>query len=162
MPAAAALSPTPPVRVAARVVLLRDGRLLTIQMRDGRGEFFILPGGGQRHGESLIEAARREVMEETGFAVEIGDLLYVRDYIGALHDNPGHRRFHQVEVVFAARLVEVQAASCKGSMPDHRQTGIRWMLPADVPTVRFYPEALKADCANGHFPRAYGYLGSVN
>ncbi len=155
-------SSLPPVRVAARVVIVEDGKLLTIQMRDGRGNFFILPGGGQRHGESLEEAARREVFEETGLEVVLGELLYVRDYIGALHDNPSHRRFHQVEAVFAATAQSIPAVLRKGKLPDHRQTGVCWMDLKEVAKVRFYPEALKAECVNGRFPRVIGYLGSVN
>lgn len=34
-----------------------------------------LPGGFVKRGEGLREAARREVEEETGFSVEIGDIL---------------------------------------------------------------------------------------
>jgi hypothetical protein len=38
----------PIVRTAARAVVVRDGRLLAITMRDNEGDFYILPGGGQR------------------------------------------------------------------------------------------------------------------
>lgn len=42
------------------------------------GDHYELPGGLINSGEDMREAAEREVLEETGFNVEIGDLLDVR------------------------------------------------------------------------------------
>ena len=93
------------VRTAARAVVVRDGRLLAITMRDREGLFYILPGGGQRHGETLADTLRRETQEEIGVALEPGPLLYVREYIGKNHTfAAAHRYFHQVEVVFRCAL----------------------------------------------------------
>lgn len=41
-----------------------------------------LPGGLIQSGEDLREAAKREVKEETGFEVEIGDLLDIHNHGG--------------------------------------------------------------------------------
>ena len=77
---------TPRVRTAARALIVRDGKLLTTLMHDGNGDFYILPGGGQRHGEALAHTVARECREELGVEVEVGALAYVRDYIGRNHD----------------------------------------------------------------------------
>ncbi|WEL23722.1 NUDIX domain-containing protein [Candidatus Nanohalovita haloferacivicina] len=42
------------------------------------GDHYKLPGGLINSGEDMREAAKREALEETGFNVEIGDLLDVR------------------------------------------------------------------------------------
>jgi 8-oxo-dGTP pyrophosphatase MutT (NUDIX family) len=42
------------------------------------GGHYELPGGIVNYGEEPREAAEREVLEETGFDVEIGDLLDIR------------------------------------------------------------------------------------
>jgi 8-oxo-dGTP pyrophosphatase MutT (NUDIX family) len=56
---------------ARRVLLLRDVEALT-----GR-PFWITPGGGLNDGESHLEAARRELREETGLRdAEIGPALW--------------------------------------------------------------------------------------
>jgi 8-oxo-dGTP diphosphatase len=59
-------------------VIVRDGRVLMVHersRRSGGGEWWTLPGGGLRPGETAEEAVRREVFEETGLVV--GDTRYV-------------------------------------------------------------------------------------
>lgn len=53
-----------PTRV--RVIVSRGDRILMVQHSDADGTFWILPGGGVKPGESLEQAAEREVREEAG------------------------------------------------------------------------------------------------
>jgi len=60
-------------------VVIREGnRVLFVQEADPRcyGRWN-LPGGHLEHGETLQQAARREVLEETGLRVELSALLGV-------------------------------------------------------------------------------------
>lgn len=54
-------------RIAARGIIIRDGRYLTILGKYGDCKF---PGGGMEKGETLQETLLREVREETGFHVK--------------------------------------------------------------------------------------------
>jgi len=63
-------------------VILRGGDILAVRIRTEEGEFMVLPGGGQNHGETLRDAVRREVFEELGLRVEPQALLYLREYVG--------------------------------------------------------------------------------
>ncbi|WP_328464029.1 NUDIX hydrolase [Actinoplanes sp. NBC_00393] len=65
-------------RRRAAAVIVRDGRVLMVHersRRSGGGEWWTLPGGGLRPGETAEEALRREVFEETGLVVS--DAQYV-------------------------------------------------------------------------------------
>ena len=60
--------------VSAKAVLVDADRVLL--GRNDRGEWE-LPGGQLEPGERIADAIRREVLEETGLQVTVGDLLLV-------------------------------------------------------------------------------------
>lgn len=68
--------------VGVGVVLVEDGRILLIQRgrEPGRG-LWAVPGGKVRHGEAMKDAARREMREETGLEVEVGEVVWVGEFI---------------------------------------------------------------------------------
>jgi len=86
-----------------RVVLVKRGHPPLL------GEWSI-PGGVVEAGETLREAAVREVLEETGLRVEVGALLGVYDRI--LRDADERTLYHYVLIDFLCRRIagEPQAA----------------------------------------------------
>jgi ADP-ribose pyrophosphatase YjhB (NUDIX family) len=60
---------------AAGGIVLNDERLLLVRQRRHYGTHWELPSGYCEPGESFEEATAREVLEETGIAVEVGDLV---------------------------------------------------------------------------------------
>lgn len=69
------------MRVKARAVIWIDGKLiLAEQTRSGRRELS-LPGGRVQTRESVLDALRREVAEETGLQVVPGRFLYASEVV---------------------------------------------------------------------------------
>lgn len=79
-----------PVIVGVRVIVRDDqGRLLVVRHRYGR-DVLHLPGGGAKRGESLPEAAARELGEEGGVEVDPESLVLFGAYTGVREGSTNH------------------------------------------------------------------------
>lgn len=143
------------VRTSARAIIQRDSKLLVIRYRDEHGDFYALPGGSQRHGESLTETVVREVAEETGAIIVAGPLRFVRECRGSPDARGIPADLHQIELFFACELI-----SDLGSATDldPGQAEALWLTIADLRTRCSFPQALLDALEDG---RAFGYLGVV-
>jgi len=80
------------IRVAA--IIAEDEKLLLIAHKKGKHTYWLLPGGGVEYGESLDKALKRELKEELGIDIRVGDIAMVSDSI-----EPGGKR-HIVNITF--------------------------------------------------------------
>ena len=151
----------PPIRNAARALIVRDGRILVLQKAGyADGSRYALPGGGQDPGETLEQALLRECLEEIGARVQIRDLLHVADTFKPRDTTPPSIR-HLVEFLFACDIPD-DYRPCNGHHPDKHQVAVVWAGLDELAELPLYPRALAGFIA-GHPDRSGPtYLGSVD
>jgi len=93
-------------RVAAYAVVVDQGRLLLAHWAEGDLHGWTLPGGGIDPGEHPEQAAVREVREETGYDVELDELLGIDSVVFRSADRviPGPD-LHGLRVLYRAHVV---------------------------------------------------------
>jgi ADP-ribose pyrophosphatase YjhB (NUDIX family) len=124
-------------RLAVRALILQGDRLLLVNAWKGSTHLWCAPGGGVGLHQSLPDALRREVHEETGLHVEVGAPCLVNEF----HDPDGP--FHQVDIYFRCLL--------RGGDPDGPWTdteGVvshrRWVTRAEMAGLQVKPDSLAA------------------
>jgi 8-oxo-dGTP diphosphatase len=148
------------VRLSVKAIITEHGRLLVLKNRDSAGEWYMLPGGGQEHGETIPAALNRECLEEIGSEVTVGRLRFIRDYIARHHEFAAtDGSAHQVELMFECQL---SSAPKLGPVPDGMQTGIEWLELSTLTNHRLYPSVLQQLLVPNALPDKPVYLGDVN
>jgi len=127
------------VRLAVRAVLLHEDRLLLVNAWPGGiSDLWCAPGGGVEPGRSLPDNLIREVLEETGLAIAVGEPCLVNEF----HDPASG--FHQCDVYFRARLVGALPADGMAGWRD--PAGVvdrrRFVTRDEMGTLRFKPDSL--------------------
>jgi len=136
------------VRLGAYALVVRGDQILLSRLAPylTRDERWTLPGGGVEFGEHPHDAVVREVHEETGLAVEVGDTARVYDASGVGERGGEQVRFHSVRMVYdgyvAVDAPEPRVVEVDGSTVDARWHPVVDVLSGRVPTVRLVTEAL--------------------
>ena len=90
----------PRTNVAA--VIIRDNKLLLSEYDNEVGLHYNFPGGGVDLNETLYDAVKREVWEETHATVTVGKLLAIWEYLPPENDKFGN--VHKIAHLFACQL----------------------------------------------------------
>ncbi len=95
--------PTLP-RVAVGAIVFKDNKVLLVRRGKPPAEgLWAIPGGRIEIGETLQEAAEREIFEETGMTIRALEPVYTFDVID--QDAGGRTRFHYVIVDLTADYI---------------------------------------------------------
>lgn len=111
--------------VGVGAVVLRDGEVLIVRRANPprQGEWSI-PGGALELGEKLRDGIAREVLEETGLAVEVGPVLEVFDSIHP--DDDGRIRYHYVLIDYLCHSRTGTALAASDA------SELRWARPEEL------------------------------
>ena len=120
--------------VGVGAVIVKENRVLLIRRGTPPllGEWS-LPGGVLECGETLREAVAREAREETGLAVEPGEMLGV--YERVIRDDEGRVRYHYVLIDFLCRAAggDLKAGSDAAD--------VRWFTLDELPALNLAYDA---------------------
>jgi 8-oxo-dGTP diphosphatase len=122
--------------VGVGVVVWHDDRVLLVRRgKPPRLGHWSLPGGAQQLGETVAEAARREVKEEAGLDVALGDIVATIDLIE--RDAQDRIRYHYTLIDFVA---EAPSAALR---PGSDAADARWFSMAEIEALGLWSETVR-------------------
>ena len=81
--------------IGVGAIIFKEESVLLVKRNQQPGKgLWSLPGGVVEVGETLMEALKREIVEEVSITIEIGDLVRLLDRI--IYDQKGRVQFHYV------------------------------------------------------------------
>jgi len=132
------------IRVAGLIV--RDGKILLAEHEKHERRYWLLPGGGMEYGESLEETLKRELVEEAGIEIEVGELLWVVESI------PTDKHRHVLNIILEATALSDELVCT----PDKVLRDTVWKDVDDLESLTLFPDTraeIRSYLESGHRPK---------
>jgi 8-oxo-dGTP diphosphatase len=122
----------PNVRVSA--IVFYESKLVLVKHESPKfGIYYLLPGGGWEHGESIEECAVREVKEECGLDVEVDHLTFYKTVYTNEDDT--------LDLIFKCKVI---GGKLENLDPDKKVKSIELISSEDdLKRLNFHPKQLK-------------------
>jgi len=123
-------------RVAVGAVVFHEDRILLARRGQAPSlDNWAIPGGKVRLGETLQQAAEREIHEETGLVIRAADPIYTFDHVD--RDENGNIRYHYVIVDLLGEYVSGQI------VPGDDVLDARWISASELGQLKVSPKTLE-------------------
>lgn len=109
------------IKNSIKAIIIKNTKLLVTKMQHEHGIYYTLPGGKQEANELMLDALKREVLEETGFRAEPKSLLFIREGFKDELEEETHR----IEFMFICDIVEEVGE--RAFEFDVNQIGTHWL-----------------------------------
>ena len=124
--------PIQPCVAVGAVVFNNDRVLLVRRGQPPAMDYWAIPGGKVKLGETLQAAAEREILEETGLQIRAREPVYTFDHLEK--DDDGLIRFHYVIVDLVADYIGGEI------LPGDDAAEARWLAPEDFQGLKISPK----------------------
>lgn len=122
-------------RVAVGAVIIEDKKVLLVKRSNPPAQgLWAIPGGKILPGETLQDALKREILEETGLQIIADDVVHVFDVI---ERENGKIVFHYVIIDFACRILSGKPAAGDDALE------VRWFCAKDLEKVNVSSKTLE-------------------
>jgi ADP-ribose pyrophosphatase YjhB (NUDIX family) len=123
------------INIRPAILIIGNQQVLTMQYNYGGQEVYNLPGGNLELGEYLSEALVREMQEELGIEVAVGEMILV----GEVYFED--RKKHTLYLLFEGKIT---AGTPKLNPKQTSALAIKWINISDLDTVNLYPNLSKS------------------
>ncbi|MFG6495871.1 NUDIX domain-containing protein [Fictibacillus sp. UD] len=154
------------IRSSVKALIIKDNHVLTIEKGIKGSSKYVIPGGGQNFNETLANAVVRECFEEIGVEVQVGKLVWVREFISKNHiiEQQENNQAHIVEHIFDVKIDEGILDEFSPNEPDSTQLGVVWLPISKLSEFNFFPKELIPMIQQINDSKYIGqtYVGDIN
>ena len=113
-------------------LILNEGNLLVVRTRSTG--LYAFPGGGIELGEPIVDALHREIREETGITVEMGELATLTEDF--FYYNPADEAYHALLLFYWCKPLTTKLVT-DAAVFDEESEAPRWVPVSDLSAEDF-------------------------
>ena len=129
-------------RIRSAAIIVKYNAVLLVKNKNPVNGFecWVPPGGGLEEGESIYDCAKRETYEETGLTVELGQILYLREFV----ETSKARHHFEIFILATSFNGELTMANNSPLDPDYAYIkDVQFLSQQQMQGLTVFPEELK-------------------